>query len=114
MSTEIPLIPPIPRGLLDAAQRGTLIPFVGAGASVLAGCPNWVQLADGALKACIKSERFNHGQYEQIRHLSPRMKLSIARAIEAEHSLKIDYAKLVQSDDYAKQCRRATRVPKFG
>ena len=42
------------------------------------------------------------------------MKLSIARAIEAEHSLKIDYAKLVQSDDYAKQCRRATRVPKFG
>lgn len=101
MSTEIPLIPSIPQGLLDAAQRGTLIPFVGAGASVLAGCPNWVQLADGALKACIKSERFNHGQYEQIRHLSPRMKLSIARAIEAEHSLKIDYAKLVQSDDYA-------------
>jgi hypothetical protein len=32
---------------------------------------------------------------EQIRHLSPRMKLSIARAIEAEHGLKIDYAKLI-------------------
>jgi hypothetical protein len=101
MSTEIPLIPPIPQGLLDAALRGTLIPFVGAGASVLGGCPNWAQFADGALKACIKAEKFNHGQYEQIRHLTPRMKLSIARAHEAEHSLKIDYAKLIQSDDYA-------------
>jgi hypothetical protein len=101
MSTEIPLIPPIPQGLRDAAQRGKLIPFVGAGASVLGGCPNWTQLADGALNACIKAEKFNHGQYEQIRHLAPRMKLSIARALEAEHSLKIDYAKLIQPEDYS-------------
>jgi hypothetical protein len=101
MSTEIPLIPPIPQGLRDAAQRGTLIPFVGAGASVIGGCPTWTQLADGALSACIKAEKFNHGQYEQTRHLIPRMKLSIARAIEAEHSLRIDYAKLIQPDDYS-------------
>src|SRR5882757_7935564 len=101
MSDEIPPIPVIPQGLRDAAQRGTLIPFVGAGASVLAGCPTWAQLADGALQACIEAEKFNHGQYEQIRYLLPRMKLSIARAIEAEHNLGIDYAKLVQSDDYA-------------
>jgi hypothetical protein len=101
MSTEIPLIPSIPQGLRDAAQRGTLIPFVGAGASVLGGCPTWTQLADGALSACIKAEKFNHGQYEQIRHLVPRMKLSIARAIEAEHGLKIDYSKLIQPEDYA-------------
>jgi hypothetical protein len=101
MSIEIPLIPPIPQGLRDAAQRGTLIPFVGAGASVLGGCSTWTQLADGALSACIKAEKFNHGQYEQIRHLIPRMKLSIARAIEAEHSLRIDYAKLIQPYDYS-------------
>ncbi|MGY3585962.1 hypothetical protein ACVIGB_004979 [Bradyrhizobium sp. USDA 4341] len=85
MNPEIPLIPPVPQGLLDAAQRGKLIPFVGAGASVLAGCPSWGALADGALRACIKAEKFNHGQYEQIRNLLPRMKLSIARAIEADH-----------------------------
>ncbi|NLS75393.1 SIR2 family protein [Bradyrhizobium brasilense] len=85
---------------MDAAQRGKLIPFVGAGASVLAGCPSWGALADGALRACIKAEKFNHGQYEQIRNLLPRMKLSIARAIEAEHKLGIDYAKLVQSDEF--------------
>jgi len=32
---------------------------------------------------------------DQIRNLGPRMKLSIARAIEAEHSLKIDYDRLI-------------------
>jgi hypothetical protein len=102
MATEIPLIPPIPQGLLDAAQRGKLIPFVGAGASVLGGCPNWGRFADGALGDCIRAEKFNHGQYDQIRNLTPRMKLSIARAIEAEHDLKIDYAKLIQPSDYSK------------
>jgi hypothetical protein len=101
MAEELPLIPTIPRPLLDAALRGTLIPFVGAGASVLGGCPNWTQLANGALMACIKAEKFNHGQYEQIRHLTPRMKLSIARALEAEHSLAIDYSILIQPDNYA-------------
>ncbi|OKO86178.1 SIR2 family protein [Bradyrhizobium sp. AS23.2] len=101
MSDEIPLVPTIPPGLRDAAQRGTLVPFVGAGVSILGGCPSWAKLADDALGACIKAEKFNHGQHEQIRHLTPRMKLSIARAIEAEHGLKIDYAKLIQSDDYS-------------
>ena len=46
MSNEIPLIPPIPQGMRDAALRGTLVPFVGAGASVLGGCPTWGKLAD--------------------------------------------------------------------
>lgn len=95
MPEEIPLIPSVPQGLREAAQRGTLVPFVGAGASVLAGCPTWGQLADGALRACIAESRFSHGQMDQIRSLGPRMKLSIARAIEAEHSLNIDYDRLI-------------------
>jgi hypothetical protein len=101
MSNEIPLIPIVPQGLRAAAQRGTLVPFVGAGASVLGGCPMWDTLADAALAACIKAEKFNHGQHAQIRHLSPRMKLSIARAIEAQHELKIDYAKLIEPENYS-------------
>jgi hypothetical protein len=99
MSEEIPLVPVVPKGLREASQRGTLILFVGAGASRLAGCPTWAQLADGALMACIAADKFNHGQMEQIRHLSPRMKLSIARAIEAEHEMTIDYAKLINPSD---------------
>jgi hypothetical protein len=44
MADEIPEIPLVPEGLREAAQRGTLIPFVGAGASKLAGCPNWADV----------------------------------------------------------------------
>jgi len=95
VSDSIPLIPTIPQALREAAQRGILIPFVGAGASVLAGCPTWSELADGALQACIEAQKFTHGQLAQIRHLSPRLKLSIARAIEAEHGLTIDYGRLI-------------------
>jgi SIR2-like domain len=99
VSDEIPFIPSVPQGLKEAAQRGTLIPFVGAGASVLAGCPTWGELADGALKACIAADKFTHGQMAQIRHLQPRMKISIARAVEAQHGLMIDYDKLINPRD---------------
>jgi hypothetical protein len=110
MSDEIPLIPVVPQGLREAAQRGTLIPFVGAGASVLAGCPTWGQLADGALMACIAADKFTHDQMAQIRHLSPRMKISIARAVEAEHGLRIDYSKLVNPRDGYKNNEVGQRV----
>src|SRR5258708_22625040 len=95
MSVAILPIPLIPAVLREASQRGVLIPFVGAGVSVLAGCPTWGELADGALRACIDAKKFTHGQLAQIRHLSPRVKLSIARGLEAEHGLKIDYVKLI-------------------
>jgi hypothetical protein len=89
----IPDIPPI---LRDAALRGVLIPFVGAGVSALAGCPSWNELADGALRACVEQNKFSYGQLAQIEHLAPRVRLSIARALELEHSLKIDFGKLIQ------------------
>ncbi len=70
MSDGILPIPAIPAALREASQRGVLIPFIGAGASVLAGCPTWGDFADGALKACIDAKKFTHGQLDQIRHLS--------------------------------------------
>jgi len=95
MSDGILPIPAIPSGLREAAQRGVLIPFVGAGVSVLAGCPTWAQFADGALRACIDANKFTFGQLAQIEHLTPRVKLSIARGLVDEHDLKLDYAKLI-------------------
>lgn len=89
-------IPEIPPTLKDASRRGVLIPFVGAGVSVLAGCPTWHQLADGALRDCIRQGKFTYGQLAQIEHLSPRVRLSIARGLELEHGIKIDFEKLVQ------------------
>jgi hypothetical protein len=50
MREDIIPIPRIPDGLREAAQRGTLIPFIGAGASRIAGCPGWSEFADGALR----------------------------------------------------------------
>jgi hypothetical protein len=98
MSDGILPMPRIPAVLREASQRGVLIPFVGAGVSVLAGCPTWNQLADGALTACIQANKFTYGQLDQIRHLSPRVKLSIARGLELEHGLNIDYAKLINPE----------------
>jgi hypothetical protein len=98
VSERILPIPEIPPALRDASQRGVLIPFVGAGVSRLAGCPSWDQLADGALNACIAAKKFTHGQLAQIKHLPPRMKLSIARGIDAENGLNIDYAALINPE----------------
>jgi hypothetical protein len=50
------------------AQRGTLIPFVGAGASRIAGCPNWSEFADGALRFFVEQGKFSHCQLAQISH----------------------------------------------
>ena len=81
MADEPLSIPRVPDGLWEAAQLGKLIPFIGAGASLLAGCPSWAEFADAALKSPIRDGRFTYSQLDQIRHLHPRVKLSLARNI---------------------------------
>ncbi len=103
-------IPEIPPVLQDASRRGVLIPFVGAGVSVLAGCPTWRQLADGALLDCIRQGKFTYGQLAQIEHLGPRVRLSIARGLELEHGIKIDFGKLVQPAVSAEKKESGNRV----
>jgi len=89
MTDAILPMPAIPDGLREASQRSVLIPFIGAGVSRLAGCPTWAGLADGALKECIAANKFTYGQLEQIKHLPPRVKLSIARGLEEQHGFAI-------------------------
>src|SRR5271169_5890825 len=88
-------IPDLPKGLREAALRGTLIPFVGAGASRIAGCPNWSEFADGALRFFVDQGKFSHGQLAQVSHLHPRVKLSIALALQAENKIPIDFRKVL-------------------
>ena len=88
-------IPKLPENLRSASLRGTLIPFVGAGASRIAGCPDWSGFADQALQFFINQGKFSFGQFAQIRHLNPRVKLSIARVLEREHQVNIDYKKIL-------------------
>lgn len=98
MIDEIKSKPPIPDGLREAAQRGVLIPFVGAGASRIAGCPDWNGFADAALRFFVDKGKFNHSQLTQIRHLNPRVKLAIAKSLEKKHQIPIDFRKLLQPD----------------
>lgn len=95
MPDQLPLIPQVPEGLREAAQRGILIPFIGAGASRLAGCPDWEQFADGALHWFIEKGIFSYAQLDQIRHLNPRVKLSLARSLERDKGVTIDFRKLL-------------------
>ena len=88
-------IPQIPDGIREAAQRGKLIPFIGAGVSRLAGCPGWPEFADGALKCLVEAGKFSHAQLDQIKHLHPRVKLSIALHLQAEHRITIDFRSLL-------------------
>jgi hypothetical protein len=101
-------IPPVPDGLREAAQRGILIPFIGAGVSRLAGCPSWAEFADAALRWLIYDGKFTYSQLDQIRHLHPRVKLSLARTLAAERGTTIDFKALLHPKarrEHEKGCR---------
>lgn len=95
MASSIPTVPELPDVLRDAAFRGVLIPFVGAGASRLAGCPAWGELADKAIESLISMGHFTCAQFDQIKRLPPRVKLSIALGLQEKHGSPIDFSRLL-------------------
>lgn len=105
MATELVLTPPVPQGLREAALTGRLIPFVGAGASRLAGCPRWADFADRALIQLVDKGNFTYSQLDQIKHLNPRIKLSIATAIAAKANSPIDYDSVLHPSPRIEQAR---------
>lgn len=90
MVQEIPEYPDIPGPLRTAAAVGSLVPFVGAGVSRLARCPGWADFGDAALKFCVDKGGLTYGDIELLKHLQPRVKLSIFRSLQTD----------VTSDDY--------------
>jgi hypothetical protein len=92
---EIPAIPSIPDELREAAAIGTLVPFVGAGASILAGSPDWSDLADQALRYCIDKGKFTYGRFEQLKSLPARVRLTVASSLAEENGLAIPYAAIL-------------------
>lgn len=95
MVTGLLPIPKIPQGLREAALRGNLIPFIGAGVSSLAGCPRWRDFADAALQSLINGGKLSHSQLDQIRDLPPRVKLSLARSLAVDGNAPIDFDALL-------------------
>ena len=96
MINKISPIPEIPKELRSAANRGQLIPFIGAGVSRLGGCPGWDDLANKALKFFINKGKLNHAQLYQLYSLHPRIKLSLALEFEKSYNLRIDFNELLE------------------
>ena len=99
MLPEILPIPQIPEGLREAQQTRRLVPFIGAGVSRLAGCPDWTSFADAALDQMVKARCLNHSEVEQLKHLTPRVKLSIARAV-SRGSTSVEFATILHEKDW--------------
>ncbi len=91
MTDEIPLLPDPPPALRDASSSTAVVPFVGAGASRLAGCPGWAEFAEAALRTLIGPGKFTYSQFEQVRGFTPRLKLSLALALAHERRSAIDF-----------------------
>lgn len=117
MTDVIPPIPEVPPALREAAQLTKLIPFVGAGASKLAGCPDWNEFADGALTVFVEHGQFSHAQLDQVKALSPRVKLAIALALQAEHQIQIDFRRILHRKERTEHplgCRLYSYLSKLG
>lgn len=93
---EIRPIPAVPAGLIEAATRTTLVPFVGAGVSQLAGCPRWSEFADRALDSLVAQKALTAAQRSQLGGLSPRVKLSVAKLTARRKGVTIDYRGILQ------------------
>jgi len=95
MPDQLLPIPEVPPGVQEAAQLGNPIPFIGAGVSLLAGCPAWKEFAEAALRCLIRAGKFSYSQFDQIKDLNPRVKLSLARTLAKEQGVTIDYRSLL-------------------
>ncbi|HEY8034988.1 MAG TPA: SIR2 family protein [Methylobacter sp.] len=87
--------PPVPPEIIDAAQDGSLVLFIGAGISRLVGCPSWDGFAWQVLEQLTPSA-MNYHEQKLIRSIpDPRKQLSLAKIIEndAGHP-KVDYDKI--------------------
>src|SRR6185437_9441267 len=63
---DLVLTPEPPEGLREAALRGNLVLFIGAGASRVAGCPGWDEFANGALLVSYFVQKFAKEMQKKI------------------------------------------------
>src|SRR5258705_8930341 len=96
MASSIPLPerPPPPPELLDAADTGKLVLFVGAGVSRLCGSPNWEGFSHALLGWLIQKGLINHSVRTQLGNLPLKMRLSISLSIAEKNGampLDCDY-----------------------
>jgi len=94
----IETISPIPSSFEDiriASLQRPLVPFIGAGVSMLAGCPGWEEFGDRTLRFFLSKGALSPAEYDQIKGLSSRIKLSLALDLQKSSGLPIDFRELL-------------------
>lgn len=86
-------VPELPKEVTDAALKGELVLFIGAGVSKLLGLPSWMELAQAVLGDLRDEGLLNYSEIEQLKHQDPKKLLSIATIIAEEHEYALDIAK---------------------
>ncbi len=92
---QILAIPQVPEGLREAAVVGYLRPFVGAGASRLAGCPDWNDFAGRCLQYFVDEGKLNHAEVDLLKNKGAKVKLAIAAALAREHRMPINFESIL-------------------
>lgn len=92
---EIDLIPEIPLTLLDAAQTGRLVPFVGAGVSRLAGLPDWDDFANKCLDSLCAASHLSVAARELLKTQAARTRLSVAKILASEFNFDLPHEKIL-------------------
>jgi hypothetical protein len=90
--------PDVPQEIVEAAVNGELVLFVGAGISMLCNLPSWATLADQALKQLVDGEVINYWVQEQLKHLDPKTKLSVASIIASQSGVRLNVSTLLEAD----------------
>lgn len=92
-------IPEIPNGIIEAAQKGKLVIFIGAGVSRLLGSPGWQGFAMGYLDYLYNNDLINHREKEYLKNLSARKIISISKNKIKENNLQLpDFRKILNID----------------
>lgn len=82
--------------LKQAAKENRLVFFVGTGVSMNVGTPNWDGFANEVLKQLNIKGIIDHGFIEQIKQLSPKRRLSLAKSLAEKNDYEINYKDAIE------------------
>ena len=86
------------QSIIDAAQNGKLILFIGNGVSRLLGYPSWIELGIRAIDILYKEGHIEYSEKSSLLTLNPRIQLSIFSDNYKAKGIDYDYAKLIFQD----------------
>jgi hypothetical protein len=84
--------------IIDAAQNGKLILFVGNGVSRLLGYPSWVELGRRAIDILYKEGHIEYSEKSSLLALNSKIQLSIFSDNYKAKGIDYDYGKLIFQD----------------